>query len=226
MDARAAQFTADRNRLHTDYLANSKVMDLARNGNCIGLQSEKEGMRAFLLWFFALCLTLPAAAQTVYSNGPINGNTDAWTVDFGFITSDTFNVSNNGTTVTGLSFGAWLSPGDTLNSIEVSITSGENGGTSYFDETLTNWTASGCVMNQFGYDVCTESATFNGPTLNNGTYWLNLQDANSPFGDPIYWDENSGPSAASENSIGSIPSESFTVFGSHHQHHDDHWHRP
>ena len=68
-------------------------------------------------------------------------------------------------------------------------------------------------MNQFGYDVCTESATFNGPTLNTGTYWLNLQDANSPFGDPIYWDENSGPSSASENSVGSIPSESFTVLG-------------
>ncbi|HUK73897.1 MAG TPA: PEP-CTERM sorting domain-containing protein, partial [Candidatus Bathyarchaeia archaeon] len=31
--------------------------------------------------------------------------------------------------------------------------------------------------------------------------------------DPIYWDENSGPSSASENSVGTIPSEAFTVLG-------------
>jgi hypothetical protein len=33
-------------------------------------------------------------------------------------------------------------------------------------------------------------------------------------GDPIYWDENSGPSSASENEVGTIPSESFTLLGS------------
>jgi hypothetical protein len=30
-------------------------------------------------------------------------------------------------------------------------------------------------------------------------------------GDPIFWDENSGPSQASENSVGTIPSEAFTI---------------
>ena len=28
---------------------------------------------------------------------------------------------------------------------------------------------------------------------------------------PIYWDENSGPSTAYENTVGSIPSEAFTL---------------
>jgi PEP-CTERM motif len=28
---------------------------------------------------------------------------------------------------------------------------------------------------------------------------------------PIYWDENSGPSTAYENTLGSIPSEAFTI---------------
>jgi hypothetical protein len=65
-----------------------------------------------------------------------------------------------------------------------------------------------------GFNVCTESATFAGPSLNAGTYWLNLQNASVSTGDPIYWDENSGPSSASENSIGTIPSESFTLLGS------------
>ncbi len=173
-------------------------------------------MRIATLSLLALCLTLaavPAMAQTVYSNGPINGNTDAWTVNFGFIVSDTFNVTNNNTTITGGSFGMWLFSGDTLTSAELSITSGENSGTSYFDQTV-NFTQGACTANQYGYNVCQENTSFSGPTLNAGSYWLNLQNASVPSGDPVYWDENSGPSTASENSIGSIPSEAFTVLGS------------
>ena len=173
-------------------------------------------MRIASLSLLALCLTLaavPAMAQTVYSNGAINGNTDAWTVNFGFVVSDTFNVSNNNTTITGGSFGMWLFSGDTLTSAELSITSGENSGTSYFDQTV-NFTQGACTSNQYGYNVCQENTSFNGPTLNAGSYWLNLQNASVPSGDPVYWDENSGPSSASENSVGSIPSEAFTVLGS------------
>jgi len=157
-------------------------------------------------------VVIPAMAQDIYDNGPINGNTDAWTVNFGFIVSDTFNVTNSPTTITGFSFGAWLFSGDTLTSAELSITSGENSGTSYFDQTI-NFTQGACTSNQYGYNVCAENSTFNGPTLNAGTYWLNLQNASVPSGDPVYWDENSGPSTASENSVGSIPSEAFTVLG-------------
>ncbi len=32
---------------------------------------------------------MPAAAD-IYNNGPINGNTDAWTINFGYAVSDTF----------------------------------------------------------------------------------------------------------------------------------------
>ena len=154
-------------------------------------------MRIASLSLLALCLTLaavPAMAQTVYSNGAINGNTDAWTVNFGFVVSDTFNVTNNNTTITGGSFGMWLFSGDTLTSAELSITSGENSGTSYFDQTV-NFTQGACTANQYGYNVCQENTTFNGPTLNAGSYWLNLQNASVPSGDPVYWDENSGPSS-------------------------------
>ena len=104
-------------------------------------------------------------------------------------------------------------PGDTLGSVEVSITSSENGGTSYFDQ-IVNFNQSGCTGNEYGYNVCTETASFTGPTLNNGTYWVNLQNASVPNGDPVYWDENSGPSQASQNDVGTIPSESFTILGS------------
>ncbi len=169
-------------------------------------------MRIPLLLALCLALASPAIAQTVYSNGPINGNTDAWAINFGFIISDTFNVTNSGTTITGGSFGVWLFPGDTVTSAELSITSGENGGTRYFDQTV-DFTQGSCKVNDFEFNVCQENTTFNGPTLNSGTYWLNLQNANVPSGDPVYWDENSGPSMASNSEVGSIPSESFTVLG-------------
>ena len=162
----------------------------------------------------------PLDSSDIYDNGPINGNTDAWTINFGFITSDSFNFANDKSSITGMSFGAWLFAGDTITSVEVSITSGENSGTSYFDQTV-NFTQSNCVTNEFGYNVCTETASFTGPTLNAGTYWVNLQNASVPSGDPAYWDENSGvgcqgqgcPSQASQNDVGSIPSESFTILG-------------
>jgi hypothetical protein len=171
-------------------------------------------LRIASLSLLALCLAVvPATAQTLYSNGPINGNTDAWAINFGFIVSDTFNVSINNTTITGGSFGMWLLSGDSLTSAELSITSGENSGTSYFDQTVT-FTQGSCIANQYIYYVCTEDTTFPGPTLNVGTYWVNLQNASVPSGDPVYWDENSGPSQASQNSVGSIPSEAFTLFGS------------
>jgi len=162
----------------------------------------------------------PLDSNDIYDNGPINGNTDAWDINFGFIVSDSFTFANDGNTITGMTFAMWLFPGDTLTSTELSITSGENGGTSYFDQTMTV-TQGSCTGNQYGFNVCTETASFTGPTLNAGTYWVNLQNASVPSGDPVYWDENSGagctstgcPSLASQSSIGSIPSESFTILG-------------
>jgi hypothetical protein len=176
-------------------------------------------MRIASLSLLALCLTLaavPAMAQTVYSNGPTNGNTDAWTVNFGFTVSDTFNTNSPNTQITGVTFAAWMAPGDVLDSAEISITSSENGGTSYFDQTV-SFSQSGCVGNQYGYNVCNENGTLGGGGVNlasTGSYWLNIQNASSAAGDPVYWDENSGPSSASENTVGTIPSESFTVLGS------------
>jgi hypothetical protein len=163
-----------------------------------------------------LCLVaLPSAAQTLYDNGPINGTNDAWTIDFGFTVSDTFLLSN-ASTVNGLSFGVWQNPLLTLQDADVQITSSEFGGTIYFDQLVT-FTESGCVNNQYGFAVCTATSTnFTPLNLAAGTYWLNLSNAETQVGqdDPVYWDENSGPSFASENTLGTIPSESFTLYGS------------
>ena len=171
-------------------------------------------LRIALLSLLALCLVaVPAMAQTVYDNGAINGTTDAWTINFGFVVSDTFTVGSGGSSVNGLAFGAWTFPGDVLQTAEVSISSAEFGGTTFTDQVV-SFSQSGCSGNQYGFNVCTETGTF-GTSLNlaGGTYWLNLSNAVVNDGDPVYWDENSGPSSASENSVGTIPSEAFTVLG-------------
>ena len=149
----------------------------------------------------------------VYDNGPINGTTDAWTINFGFVTSDSFTVGSGGGTANALSFGAWLFEGDVLQSVEVTLTSAPFGGTVYFDGVV-SLAQGGCSGNQYGFNVCTEtSANFSGPNLASGTYWLNLSNAVVNSGDPVYWDENSGPSMAYENTVGTIPSEAFTIDG-------------
>ena len=111
-----------------------------------------------------------------------------------------------------MTFGAWLYSGDSLSFAEISITSDEFGGTTYFDQTV-NFSQGSCSQNGFGFTVCQETASFSSVDMDAGTYWVNLQNASVPSGDPVYWDENSGPSMASENSIGTIPSESFTLEG-------------
>ena len=144
-----------------------------------------------------LCLALaviPAVADCCpgYDNGPINGTTDAWTINFGYTVSDTFTGTNY---VDFFQFGVWEFPGDVLSSVDWSITSAENGGT-----ILGSGTASGHYVldkflstNQYGYNIDQISVGGLNVQLNSKTtYWLNLQNATVPSGDPVYWDENSG----------------------------------
>ncbi len=182
-------------------------------------------MRTASLLLLAFCLPLTAvsaaAQQTLYENGPINGDVNAWTINFGFEIDDSFYIASSSAQVNGVAFGAWLFPGDTLESVEVSLTSQPGGGTSYFDS-IVNFTQSGCVLNSGNFDVCTETGSFSPVTLSNGTYYLNLQNAVTAEGNMVYWDQNNGvgchsegcPSLAFPDFFESIPSESFTMLGS------------
>ncbi len=161
----------------------------------------------------------PPQSDVIYENGPINGNSYAWTINYESLVSDTF--TTNGTQVTGMTFGAWLYPGDTMYFAEVSITAEPNGGPIYFDQVVT-FTQGPCTYNQFGLTICTEtSANFNSLELAPGTYWVNLQNASVTNNDPAFWDQNSGvgcmssgcPSQAEATTVGTIPSESFTLLG-------------
>jgi hypothetical protein len=168
-----------------------------------------------------LCLTLvalPAVAQgNVYDNGPLNGETDSFTINFGFSVSNSFTVSNNNGNIGGMDFVAWLDPGDVPTSVEIQI-GNQAFGNNLMDITV-SLTRSDCIANDFGFDVCRESSTFDGPNLSNGTYWVTLSNAVISDGDPMYWDQNSGvgcqspgcPSQAQDSLLGTIPSETFTL---------------
>ena len=163
-----------------------------------------------------VCLALaviPAVAQdTLYDNGKVNGTTDAWTINFGYIVSDTFNLSS-AATVKDFHFWVWEFPGDKALSVDWSITSQEFGGTTYGSGTAA---VSDVFIsaNQYGYNVDRLDVSGLNVALGAGTYWLNLQNAVTQGGNPLYWDENSGPSQASESALGTIPSEAFYITGS------------
>jgi hypothetical protein len=163
-----------------------------------------------------LCLALaviPASAQQLlYSNGTPNLNAIAWTINFGYAVSDTFNLGP-GSTVKGFDMWVWEAPGDKALTVDWSITSAEFGGTTYGSGTA-SVTDTVLTTNQYGYQIDQLTGGTGGVALDAGMYWLNMQNAVMTSGGALYWDENSGASQASENTIGSIPSESFDVTGS------------
>jgi hypothetical protein len=163
------------------------------------------------------CLVLavaPAMAGTVYSNGAYNGTTDAWTINFGFTVSDSYALSG-GTSVSGMNIVYWdASTSDLLTTVDYQFGSSSFSGTTHTSAPVTNAFLS---TNQFGYalyraDIAVSNFDFTGAngfvTLGNACTTSGCSVSN-----PIYWDENSGPSTAYENTLGSIPSEAFTLAG-------------
>ncbi len=174
----------------------------------------------FLSLLTILCLMLavsPATADTLYSNGPYNGTNDAWTINFGFSVSDSYTCSSSGCSIEDLHLVYWdASTTDLLTTVDMSL-----GNTSFSSDygggTLTGVTNTFLTTNQYGYFLYQADYSFYNIDVPGGTSYVTLGNACSTSGcsvsNPIYWDENSGPSTAYENTIGSIPSEAFTVTG-------------
>jgi len=184
-------------------------------------------MKSHIAWLTIIrvaVVSLPVWAQYAfyYDNGPINGTTDAWTINFGYIVSDTFVAPDPYLDM--FQFGVWEIPGDIMTSVGWSITSGENSGTVYGSGTATKGDSlrdAFISTNQYGYDIDLITVTMYATVTPGTQYWLNLFNATTPSGDPVYWDENSGkgcggtgtgcPSQASESGVGTIASEAFTI---------------
>jgi hypothetical protein len=156
-------------------------------------------------------LAIPVSAGVLYTNGPVNGAIQAWTLNFGYYVSDSFTLSS-AATVTGVNFWAWNYTAETTTLVDWAI------GTSAFG-TDQGSGAAASVSSAFqftqgsGYDVNEDSISGLSVNLAAGTYWLTLQNAVSSLGNPVYWDENDGPSSAQENVEGVIGSETFEILG-------------
>jgi hypothetical protein len=179
-------------------------------------------MRIASLSLLTVCCLLLAVAPvmadtTLYSNGPYNGTADAWTINFGFSVSDSFALLAD-PHVKSLDFVYWdASSTDLLTTVDMAIGSTSFGGTPQRRGiTLGGVTNTFLGTNQFGYNLYQAGYSF-GDIPWSGNGYLTLSNACTTSGcsvsNPIYWDENSGPSTAYENTLGSIPSEAFTLGG-------------
>ncbi len=176
-------------------------------------------LAALAILFVGLAVT-PAPAQ-VYENGPVNGTIDAWPINFGYVVSDSFYLTDAAQFI-GFDFYSWVFPGDKLLTVDWSIVSNDMGKTQYYGGGTAEVIDSFVSSNQFGFEIHVDSIVGLDLALPSaGTYWLTLQDANTAEGNPLFWDQNSGigcdswgcPSQAFENSVGTIPSEAFTIIG-------------
>jgi len=170
----------------------------------------------FVILGLALASVPAVAGDTLYSNGPVNGYGGAWNISDGSVVSDSINLNSSRSNVYSIELGIWMLPGESLLSLDWSITSAPNGGTVYGSGTAAGQDLSSTFLftNSFGYDVYQITASGLDVRLDAGTYWLNEQKADGTLGgQTVYWDENSGPSMAYDSTLGTIPSESFTLLG-------------
>ncbi|MEO8726280.1 MAG: PEP-CTERM sorting domain-containing protein [Acidobacteriaceae bacterium] len=153
--------------------------------------------------------------SVIYSNGA-DDNVNAFTINFGYDVSNSFNVATS-TSATSVTFSNWLFQGDTATSVSWAITTALGGGS-----TIASGTGAITQVfvdtNSFGFNVYNDTFSLGSVALAAGTYYLDLSNLNVPSGDPGYWGESDGPSAAcqSGNSLPpctSIPSESFSISG-------------
>jgi hypothetical protein len=162
-----------------------------------------------------LCLMLavaPAMADSIlYDNGPSNDAFNAWNISDGHAVSDSLVCRKAGKDQQEY---MRVSLSEAIpTTVEWSI------GTSPFAGDIASGTASLTILssfiNEFGYNVDDVSFSTGGVDLSAGTtYWLTVQNATTSNGNPVYWDENSGPSQAYDSALGTIPSEAFTIYGS------------
>jgi PEP-CTERM motif len=165
-----------------------------------------------LLAILCLMLAVAPAMADVYNNGPYNGTNDAWTINFGFTVSDSFTLGSSGGAVDSFHFVYWdASSSDVLTTADLQL------GTTSFGGSATTVAFNNTFLgtNQFGYNLFQADATGLSIGWAGGAGFATLGNACSTSGcsisNPIYWDENSGPSTAYENTIGSVPSEAFTI---------------
>ena len=171
--------------------------------------------------------TIPASAQTLYSNGPINGTFTAWGIAGGGNISDSFTLSGASTLAGVGGIGVWAPAGDIPATVDWSIGTSPGGS----DDGLGTASLTGSALSPssaygFNGDYSVYSDGFTLPTnipLPGGTYYLTLQNATDTAsdGNDLFWDINNGPSTAYSDGVYNLNgvlepgtnSEAFAIYG-------------
>jgi hypothetical protein len=155
----------------------------------------------------------PAGATVLYSDGPVDGQNDSWSISGSFWASDSF-VLTAGATVNGAQFVSWNIPTDTMASVDWAILTGgpdiSAGGTILGSGTA-NPANAFLFTNTSGFDIYNNTFSVGAIALGAGTYWFELQNAVTAENGVGYWDMNGGPSSAWENMLGYVTSDLSTT---------------
>jgi len=175
-----------------------------------------------LLTLLLLTATPSFADGVLYTNGPINGGANSWSISGseGYFVSNSFTLDNR-STITSFSAGLWVyTLQESPTGLNWAILSSSRDG--FSGSELASGSASLDAGNfstspvGFAFDYYRVfSSTVSGMSVNlpAGTYYLELFNASTAFGHDILWDQSSGLSTAFSNIDGAIPSESFTIYG-------------
>jgi len=162
----------------------------------------------------AILLSGSLSASTLYSNGAVNGNEDAWTINNGYQVADSFSLVAT-STLQSVTFYVWLENRlDLGETVDWSIVGDPTmqASTLYAagtEATLADAPVAGLQPNDGGYFVHSESFFLPSVDLGPGVYYLTLENftaensnTSSIDGGPVFWDENDGPSVAWQNAVG------------------------
>lgn len=191
------------------------------------------------LWMLSISIigglvsSVPASADILYNNGPINGNLGGigigpqGTSIIPLETADSFTLTSE-STLTGVTLGLWAIPGSIPISVQWGIStspdftnSAGGGGTPMASLSNTIFCTPSATCGEGVWDVYTSMFSLPDVTLAAGTYYLSLQGAATSDGNPLVWDDNNGPSVAYDGSgplfnyggSGTSNSESFQIIG-------------
>lgn len=173
-----------------------------------------------LIIVLMLAVTPSFADNTIlYTNGPIKGTENPYSITGGDAVSDSFTLSNP-STISSFSAGLWVLPGDSPAGLSWAILSAS--GDPFSGTPLASGSASLTAHNfsnspaGFGFDrypIFTSTVSGLSVNLPAGSYYLVLYNGTAASLPNLYWDENDGLSTAFSKGTGAVGSEAFTIYG-------------
>jgi len=146
-----------------------------------------------------LLAAIPASADSILvDNGAIDGNTNAYSINYGYSVSNSFDLSTT-QMITGLVFGSWLLSTDLPQTIDWQITANDPfTGNIVAGGSTADLTSTFQFTNSYGFDIYSSLFPIMNVSLPAGDYWFQLGNGVTSLGLPMFWDQSNGPASASQ----------------------------